>query len=246
MTVGPTEQPRSRRRTTTAIHSLYPLEQRQHPDETLPGVFWLDLRTRDPKRARAKRLFDVAGALAQVVVLAPLFLLIALLIKATSRGPVMFRQRRIGYRCNEFDMYKFRTMYVGSEAQEASLAAESGKAFLKLQNDPRVTPLGRLLRRTSLDELPQLFNVLEGTMSLVGPRPLLMTDMSKFPRRGQLRRFSVPPGITGLWQVSGRSACTDEERMRLDREYVDRWSLLFDLKILLRTLLVVFSRNGAA
>lgn len=214
-------------------------------DRTLTGVFWLDIGTLHPYAARAKRILDVSVSLTAVVLLAPLFLLIGLAVKWTSPGPAIFRQRRIGYRCNEFPMYKFRTMRAGAHLSEAELAQREGKAFLKIESDPRITPLGRILRRYSLDELPQFFNVLEGTMSLVGPRPLLLTDLNRFPRRSQMRRFSVKPGITGLWQVSGRSSCSDEERMDLDRRYVNEWSLGLDLRILAKTVLVVFSGKDA-
>lgn len=214
-------------------------------DETLHGTYWFDLRTRRPAAARMKRGIDLAGSLALIVVLAPLMLLIAALVRLTSRGPAFFVQRRIGFRCNEFGMYKFRTMIQNAEELQAELAEGIGAQYFKLHDDPRVTAIGRLLRRYSLDELPQLFNVLEGTMSLVGPRPLLVSDLDRLPIRGQMRRFSVRPGITGLWQVSGRSATTDEERMRLDREYINNWSLWLDLKILVRTIGVVLSGRGA-
>lgn len=227
------------------IHPHIEPEELALINETLTGVFWLDLATLHPKAARAKRLLDVTLSLALILLLLPLLLLLALLVKLTSRGPAIFRQPRIGFRCNEFAMYKFRTMFTGADASEAELARREGKAFLKIESDPRVTPLGRFLRRYSLDELPQLFNVLEGTMSLVGPRPLLLTDLNRFPRRSQMRRFSVKPGITGLWQVSGRSSCTDEQRMELDRRYVDQWSLRLDLSILLRTVRVVLSAKDA-
>lgn len=214
-------------------------------DETLHGTYWFDLRTRRPAAARVKRMIDIAGSLALIVLLAPLMLLIAALVKLTSSGPAFFVQRRIGFRCNQFGMYKFRTMIQNAEELQAELAEGVGAQYFKLQDDPRVTAIGRLLRRYSLDELPQLFNVLEGTMSLVGPRPLLVSDLDRLPIRGQMRRFSVRPGITGLWQVSGRSATTDEERMRLDREYINNWSLWLDAKILVRTIGVVLSGRGA-
>ncbi|MBW3565126.1 MAG: sugar transferase [Acidobacteria bacterium] len=214
-------------------------------DETSYGVYWHDLRARRPWGAHAKRLIDIIASVILIVFSAPLFIILALLIRLTSEGPVVFRQRRIGFRCIEFDMYKFRTMVVGAEAMQAELESERDSQFFKMESDPRITPIGRLLRRTSLDELPQLFNVLEGTMSLVGPRPLLLSDLSRFPLRGQMRRFSVKPGITGLWQVSGRSLTSEEERMRLDREYVNRWSLWLDVRILFRTLWVVLTGRGA-
>ncbi|MDX1584376.1 MAG: sugar transferase [Thermoanaerobaculia bacterium] len=213
-------------------------------DETAHGAYWFDLRARRPWAARTKRLIDLWGSLILIILLAPVFITIMVLIKLTSPGPVAFRQRRIGFRCNEFDMYKFRTMVVDAEKMQAELDGHQ-KPFFKMTDDPRITPIGRYLRRFSLDELPQLFNVVEGTMSLVGPRPLLISDLKKFPLRGQMRRFSVKPGITGLWQVSGRSSTSDEDRLRLDREYVNHWSLWLDTKILFRTVGAVLSGRGA-
>ncbi len=214
-------------------------------DETQHGTYWFDLRTRRPRAARVKRAVDIVGSLALIVALAPLMLLIAALIKLTSAGPAIFVQRRIGFRCNELRMFKFRTMVANAHELEAELAGEATQYYFKIENDPRVTPLGRFLRRSSLDELPQLFNVLEGSMSLVGPRPLLVSDLDRMPMRAQMRRFSVRPGITGLWQVSGRSATTAAERMRLDREYINNWSLRLDFIILLRTIGAVISGRGA-
>jgi lipopolysaccharide/colanic/teichoic acid biosynthesis glycosyltransferase len=227
------------------VHSKVEPHQLDALDRTMTGVFWLDLATLHPVRARVKRILDILLALTLIVVTAPLFLLVMLLIKATSRGPAIFRQERIGFRCNRFAMYKFRTMYMGAERTETQLAEREGKAFLKIERDPRITPFGKILRKYSLDELPQFFNVLEGTMSLVGPRPLLVSDLTRFPRRSQMRRFSVRPGITGLWQVSGRSRCDDERRLELDRRYVSEWSLWLDLSILIRTVRVVVSGEDA-
>jgi lipopolysaccharide/colanic/teichoic acid biosynthesis glycosyltransferase len=214
-------------------------------DQTGPGAYFFDLRTRHPIAASIKRLSDIVMALFFILLLAPVLAAVALAVKLTSSGPLIFRQRRIGFRCNQFEMYKFRSMYAGSELKEKELAAETGASFLKLKNDPRITPVGRFIRKYSLDELPQLFNVLEGTMSMVGPRPLLVSDLDKLPRRNQLRRFATPPGITGLWQVSGRSNTSDIKRMQLDRRYVDRWSLALDLRILLETVEVVLTAKGA-
>lgn len=194
----------------------------------------------------AKRALDVVLALVLLLLLAPVLGLAMLLVRLTSRGPALFVQPRIGYQGQRFAMYKLRTMRDGAERQEAELAeCLDGRTFLKIEGDPRITRLGRVLRKWSVDELPQLVNVLQGDMSLVGPRPLLICDFRKFPRREQLRRFSVKPGLTGLWQVSGRSALPDEERMRLDLEYVDRWSFGLDLRILARTPPVVLSARGA-
>jgi lipopolysaccharide/colanic/teichoic acid biosynthesis glycosyltransferase len=194
----------------------------------------------------AKRALDVILSSLLLVLLAPVLGLTMLLVRLTSPGPAIFVQQRIGFQGRQFSMYKLRTMREGAEREEDRLAEDQdGRTFLKIENDHRVTPIGRALRKSSLDELPQLVNVLKGDMSLVGPRPLLLCDFRKFPRREQLRRFSVKPGITGLWQVSGRSALPDSERMRLDIEYVDRWSLGLDLLILARTLPVVLSARGA-
>ena len=210
-------------------------------DETGPSAYYYDLATRHPIGARVKRAVDVVASLILITLLSPLFLGIMLLIKLTSRGPIIFRQRRIGFRCNQFAMYKFRTMVVDADKLESG----NGTAFVKPKNDPRVTPIGKFLRKYSLDELPQLFNVLEGTMSLVGPRPLREVDVEKLVRRSNVRRFATPPGITGLWQVSGRSNCVGHKGLQLDREYVDRWSLSLDLEILLRTVEVVFTGRDA-
>lgn len=209
--------------------------------ESGPGAYYYDLATRHPVGARVKRAIDLLASTALIALLAPLFLLIMALIKVTSPGPVFFRQRRIGFRCNQFYMYKFRTMVVDADKQESS----TGTAFVKPKNDPRVTPIGRFLRKYSLDELPQLFNVLEGTMSLVGPRPLRESDLSLLLRRSTVRRFATPPGITGLWQVCGRSSCTGAKGLQLDREYVDRWSLSLDFEILIRTVGVVLTGRDA-
>jgi lipopolysaccharide/colanic/teichoic acid biosynthesis glycosyltransferase len=185
-----------------------------------------------------------SGAL--LVLLAPMLVLVVIAIRLTSKGPVIFVQRRIGYRCAEFNMYKFRTMIDGAERQERRLAqAQSDRTFLKIKNDPRTTSLGRVLRRYSIDELPQLYNVFRGDMSLLGPRPLLRSDLQRFPRASLMRRFAMKPGITGLWQVSGRSLLPDAERIRLDIDYVDNWSLTRDLAILARTVPVVITARGA-
>ena len=196
---------------------------------------------------RAKRAFDVLLAAALILLTAPVLAAVALLVKLTSRGPVLFVQKRVGLHCREFSMLKFRTMFDGAEqAQDRLAKMQAGRTFLKLADDPRVTRVGRWLRRYSLDELPQLVNVLRGDMSLVGPRPLLPCDFHKFPKQDQLRRFSMTPGVTGLWQVNGRSACSDQERIAFDLQYVDLWSLRLDLAVLARTGPVVVSGKGAS
>jgi len=192
-----------------------------------------------------KRVLDVVLASILLVLTAPVLLLAIVLIRLTSPGAAIFRQPRVGHRCRTFLMLKLRTMERGAEEREAELASEVDGTFFKLCDDPRITRLGRWLRRTSVDELPQLVNVLRGEMSLVGPRPLLLRDFERYPKHTQMRRFSRPPGLTGLWQVSGRSETGDEERIRLDLDYVDRWSLALDLRILGLTVPAVLSGRGA-
>jgi exopolysaccharide biosynthesis polyprenyl glycosylphosphotransferase len=213
----------------------------------LHGTHLLTLSTipHDPAALLLKRGLDVAVALAALVALAPLFLLAAAAIKLGSRGPVIFSQQRIGLNGRLFRLYKFRSMCRDAEAQSARVAGLnelSGPVF-KTQRDPRVTAVGRLLRRTSIDELPQLWNVLRGDMSLVGPRPL--PDDVGQSQRSHRRRLSMKPGLTCLWQVNGRSRIPFEDWMRLDLEYIDNWSLLLDLKILLRTVPAVVLSRGA-
>jgi lipopolysaccharide/colanic/teichoic acid biosynthesis glycosyltransferase len=221
-------------------------------DSLSSGPAWLGWRLPTFEQAapaalsRVKRVMDALLAAGLLLLLAPLLALIALAVKLTSPGPVFFVQGRIGQHGTVFRMLKFRSMYDGAEKTESLLAAQrEDRTFFKIANDPRTTRLGRWLRLTSLDELPQLFNVLRGDMSIVGPRPILPCDLDKFPRGHQMRRFTARPGITGLWQVSGRSLCTDEERIQLDLIYVDCWSLWLDFVILARTVPVVLTARGA-
>lgn len=194
----------------------------------------------------AKRAFDIIVSAILLILCAPLMALVAVAVRLSSPGPVFFVQRRIGYRCAEFDMYKFRTMVQDAEREQARLAAMQARGtFFKLMQDPRITRLGQVLRKTSIDELPQLYNVLRGDMSLVGPRPLLRSDLERYPRASLMRRFAMKPGISGLWQVSGRSLVSDASRIRLDLEYVDTWSLIGDVRILFRTVAVVLAARGA-
>jgi len=167
-------------------------------------------------------------------------------VKATSRGPVLFRQTRVGRGGAEFSMLKFRSMCVDAEERKAELHAlsEGNGVLFKMKQDPRVTPIGRVLRRLSLDELPQLFNVLRGEMSLVGPRPPLPAEVALYAP-DDTRRMLVKPGLTGLWQVSGRSDLTWEESVRLDLRYVDNWSMALDLLILCKTARAVLRGGGA-
>jgi lipopolysaccharide/colanic/teichoic acid biosynthesis glycosyltransferase len=193
-----------------------------------------------------KRALDTVLASILLALCSPLLLVLAWLVRRSSPGPAFFWQTRIGQYGGRFRMLKLRTMIEGSEDDEDDLTAAGGHPiFLKPRNDRRVTPVGRFLRRTSLDELPQLVNVLRGEMSLVGPRPLLERDLERMPRGRYVERFRALPGMTGLWQVSGRSLLSDEERLQLDLRYVENWSLELDLWILLRTLPAVISGRGA-
>jgi exopolysaccharide biosynthesis polyprenyl glycosylphosphotransferase len=194
-----------------------------------------------------KRLLDFSISLAAAITLAPLFLVVALLIKLTSPGPVFFIQERVGLNKRRFRLFKFRTMVQGAEqklAEVAHLNEVSGPVF-KIKNDPRLTRLGKFLRKTSVDELPQFLNVLKGDMSLVGPRPLPLRDYEGFDQDWQRRRFSVRPGITCLWQINGRSSTPFDKWMELDMLYIDHWSLALDLKILAKTLPAVVRGAGA-
>ncbi|OYO07189.1 polyprenyl glycosylphosphotransferase [Enemella evansiae] len=189
------------------------------------------------RQAILKRAFDIVGSLLLLTLLSVPMLVIALLVKLTSRGPVLYHQERIGFNGTPFKMTKFRTMRQGADAELAALLAARGDEttpLFKLRDDPRITRVGRVLRKYSLDEFPQLFNVLRGEMSLVGPRPQVAAEVALYEDQA-LRRLIVQPGMTGLWQVSGRSTLSWEDALRLDLFYVRNWSLLADLVILLRT-----------
>ncbi len=195
-----------------------------------------------------KRTLDIVISLAALVLLAPVLLVTAVLIKCSSPGPVIFSQERVGLNKRRFRMYKFRTMVADAERQRAELESQNevdGPAF-KMRNDPRITLVGRFLRKTSIDELPQLFNVLKGDMSLVGPRPLPVRDYLGFDQDWQRRRFSVRPGLTCLWQINGRSSLSFAHWMELDMLYIDHWSLWLDFKILAKTIPAVLRGTGAA
>jgi exopolysaccharide biosynthesis polyprenyl glycosylphosphotransferase len=193
-----------------------------------------------------KRSTDIFGAAFLIAVLSPLLAIVALLVRLDSQGPVLFRQERVGTAGERFEMFKFRSMELNAEARLEQLRGnhEGNGMLFKLKNDPRVTRVGRLLRKFSLDELPQLFNVLGGSMSLVGPRPPLAAEVERYDIRAH-RRLLVRPGMTGLWQVSGRSLLSWDETVRLDLYYVENWSFLGDLTILLRTFKAVVGRHGA-
>lgn len=193
-----------------------------------------------------KRLIDIVFASVTLLLFSPIFITLALLVKFTSPGPVFFKQERIGYNRRKFHMIKFRTMVNGAEGMQEKLEhlnEADGPAF-KIQNDPRITPVGRWLRRTSLDEVPQLINVLRGDMSLVGPRPLPVRDVQGIEQRWQKRRFSMRPGLTCLWQVGGRNQMLFEDWMKLDLEYIDKWSIRLDFMIIAKTIPAVIRGTG--
>jgi exopolysaccharide biosynthesis polyprenyl glycosylphosphotransferase len=201
-----------------------------------------------PWQAIFKQFIDLIGASLLLLILGVPMAVVALIIRLTSPGPVLFRQERCGLNGRPFTMLKFRSMASDAEQRKQELAAlneMSGPVF-KVSNDPRVTPIGRFLRRWSVDELPQLINVLRGEMSLVGPRPLPVAEVERFDDPAHRRRLSVKPGLTCLWQVSGRNEVKDfKDWVRLDLEYIDHWSLWLDLKILWRTIPAVFAGTGA-
>lgn len=196
----------------------------------------------------AKSLFDRVAALVLIILSIPIFIAAALAIKLSSPGPIIFIQQRSGRNGRPFNMFKFRTMTSNAEmlrAEIASLNQMEGPVF-KAEHDPRITPIGRWLRKTSIDELPQLFNVLQGSMSLVGPRPLPIYEVENFQNHAQRRRLSVKPGITCLWQISGRNNVTSfDDWVKLDLDYIDNWSLTLDFKILLKTIPAVLFGSGA-
>ena len=194
-----------------------------------------------------KRFFDILFSGFGLLILSPLFLVIAIWIKLDSKGPVFYRQIRVGRGNIDFCIFKFRSMYVDAEKRKKELMEQNkmkGHMF-KMDDDPRITPIGKFIRKTSIDELPQFFDVLIGNMSLVGTRPPLVEEVNEYEPHHHAR-LAVKPGITGMWQVSGRSDITDfEEVVKLDTEYINNWSLGMDIKILLKTFGVVFTRSGS-
>ena len=194
-----------------------------------------------------KRAFDILGSGALLLLLSPVFLIVALAVKTTSKGPIFYSQDRVGLAGSSFPMYKFRSMVQNADDQLQSLLDAQGtsdKPLHKIENDPRITPVGRFIRRYSLDELPQLLNVFLGHMSLVGPRPQREAEVALYARH-HFRRLLVKPGVTGLWQVSGRSSLDWEDAIRLDLYYVENWSVTGDIVLLLRTLRAVVTADGA-
>jgi lipopolysaccharide/colanic/teichoic acid biosynthesis glycosyltransferase len=221
--------------------------RREHQRQTGdPGSRWWVVQV------QAKRSVDLVAATTLLLVLVPLLLLIAALVWLSSPGPILFRQRRIGKDGREFWMYKFRSMVANADTGvhraycRALIAGEARPidGTFKLQRDDRVTAIGRILRRFSLDELPQLLNVIRGDMSLVGPRPPIRYEVEMYGTR-ELVRLSVPPGVTGLWQVSGRNALSFKQMIDLDLAYIEHWSLWLDVRIMLRTPLSMITGRGA-
>jgi exopolysaccharide biosynthesis polyprenyl glycosylphosphotransferase len=203
-------------------------------------------RTATEWEQSAKRVLDVVGSLLGLVILLPVLLTAALLVKMTSPGPAFYRQERVGRHGRPFRVWKLRSMSRGSDQRVAQLMAEHGGyvPFYKMREDPRITPVGRFLRRSSIDELPQLINVLKGEMSLIGPRPQVQAEVDQYAPEHH-RRLFVKPGITGLWQVSGRSEVPRHEALLLDLHYVDTWSFRRDLRILMKTAKAVATARGA-
>jgi exopolysaccharide biosynthesis polyprenyl glycosylphosphotransferase len=195
-----------------------------------------------------KEIFDVVAAFILIILTSPVMLIAALLVKLSSPGPVFFLQERMGLHKRKFKIIKFRTMYRDAEQriEEFAHLNEMGtNGAFKIKNDPRITPVGKILRALSIDELPQFFNILKGEMSLIGPRPLTVRDFKGFEIDQQRRRFSVKPGLTCLWQISGRSNISFDEWMALDMEYIDNWSLGLDIKIFFKTIFTVLKAEGA-
>lgn len=225
------------------------------PDsQNLPASFSFPLRTTQVEYKATqyviKRAFDVTAAAALLFLLTPLMLLIAALIRSGDNGPALFQQTRIGRGGKSFRCWKFRTMACNADvALQELLASDPGAArewaeSQKLSHDPRITPVGAFLRRSSLDELPQLFNIVAGEMSFVGPRPIVAAERERYGE-AFTHCFSVPPGLTGLWQVSGRSDCSYATRVSLDSQYASEWHLLLDAKILVKTVPAVLKQKGS-
>jgi exopolysaccharide biosynthesis polyprenyl glycosylphosphotransferase len=211
------------------------------------GIPILSFRTTSVKKWEllVKGMVDRLFSFVSIVLLSPLLVFVSLLIKLTSKGPVFFTQTRCGINGRRFVFYKFRTMVADAELKKKELEHRNPKKIVfKIADDPRVTMIGRFLRKTSIDELPQLFNVLRGDMSFVGPRPPVPDEVVKY-EDWQRRRLSMKPGLTCLWQVNGRAELDFDEWMKLDLEYIDTWSLMLDLKILMKTIPAVLSTRGA-
>ncbi len=206
----------------------------------------IDIVRRSCLESSSKRLLDILIALSTLIFLSPVLLVIASLIKLTSKGPVFYTQTRVGKGGANFEMIKFRSMVVNASKMKRDLieANEMDGPVFKMKNDPRITGIGRFMRKHSIDELPQIINILKGEMSVVGPRPPLPIEVTEY-KDWQKQRLAVTPGLTCIWQVSGRNDLSFEEWMNMDMEYIENWSILLDIKLILKTFGVVFSGNGA-
>lgn len=194
-----------------------------------------------------KRVVDIIGSLIGIIILSPVFLILSILVKLGSKGPVFFAHKRLGYHGELIKIYKFRTMVTNAEKLLDELSPEQKEEFsknFKLENDPRITKIGNILRKTSLDELPQLLNILKGDLTIVGPRPIIEKEIELYGKYGK-KLLTVKPGLTGYWQVNGRSDTTYEERVQLDMYYIDHRSLGLDIKIIFKTFSEVFKKRGA-
>lgn len=194
-----------------------------------------------------KRAMDIIGSAIGLVLLSPVFLILAILVKLDSKGPVFFSHKRLGYKGKIIKVYKFRSMVINAEELLSNLTPEQKKEFeenFKLENDPRITKMGDFLRRTSLDELPQLLNILKGELSIVGPRPVVEKEIELYGEYAT-KFLSVKPGLTGNWQANGRSDTTYDERVQLDMDYIDNRTIWMDIAIILKTFIVVFKKEGA-
>lgn len=236
--------------TTHVLSDLFPQKLAKSQAVDFDGAPIVTLGSAPPFswRTEAKRIIDLTVSTTLLVICAPLFAVVAIAIKLDSHGPVFFIQERVGFSKRRFRMMKFRTMTIDAESRMKDiehLNEKTGPIF-KMRNDPRVTRVGKWLRKTSIDELPQLINVLVGDMSVVGPRPLSVRDAVRMEEAWQKRRFSVKPGLTCLWQVSGRSNLSFEQWMQLDLDYIDHWSLGLDMSILLRTIPAIVLARGAS
>jgi exopolysaccharide biosynthesis polyprenyl glycosylphosphotransferase len=243
--------------------NCYPENWQGETSQPSNPTLYPDLASRDRSRRVAiviKRIMDIIGSIVAIVLFAPVILIIAIAIKLTSKGPIFFRQERIGQHGKPFVLLKFRSMYINNDtevhkqwfenfytgnAKRHNTGDDNGNGTFKLPNDPRVTRLGRLLRRASMDEVPQFFNVLKGEMSLVGPRPPIRYEVDAYKAWHRGRILQAKPGITGLWQVNGRSRVAFDDMVRLDLKYARTWSIWLDIQILLKTPAAVFFGEGA-
>ncbi|MCX5798943.1 MAG: exopolysaccharide biosynthesis polyprenyl glycosylphosphotransferase [Proteobacteria bacterium] len=244
---------------------VFPKElEEKDADDTFHLNLYVDSKKETPKKKFSltmKKIIDFFGSFAAIIIFSPFFIFIPILIKLTSEGPALFKQKRVGMWGKQFTFLKFRSMYVGNnedthkeyinkfisgeiDADGDEEGAKQSKVF-KIKTDPRVTPIGKFIRKTSIDELPQFFNVLKGDMSLVGPRPPIPYEFKQYDIWHRRRIMEMKPGITGLWQIRGRSATTFDDMVRLDLQYIEEWSPWLDIKILLKTPLVVLTLKGA-